>query len=137
VETIYFLIFIGVCAFVVVWKTRRPKSQTDLSGKNKTKYGTSTEKLARPIDNRLSHREQIWQARQKRTTKTFVEKPTFVPKSLSGSDPEYDGYSRRDRHHLTPSGHVKEDAHVEGEAGLAMTAVKLESDGYPANTKPA
>jgi len=137
-ETVYFLIFIGICGFAVLWATRRSKSQIDLSAKNKSIHRAATaEKLERPMDNRLSHREQIWESRRTRTSKGYEEHKTYVPKSLTGGAPEYDGYSRRDRHHLTPSGHVKEKTHFKDKAGLTMKAMKFESEDYPSQTKSA
>ncbi len=136
-ETIYFLVFIGVCAFAVVWATRRSKKQTDLAAKRKTSRPASEEKLARPLDNRLSHREQIWDARRTRTSKGYTEHQTFVPKSESRGFEEYDGYSRRDRHHVTPSSRLKESKRADEEHGMTMTAMKFEDGEFPSRTKHA
>lgn len=132
-ETIYFLAFIGVCAVAVFVATRRSKTPKNLAARRKEKRPITTEKLYHPADNRLAHHEQIWAERQMRTSKTFEEKPSFIPKSVSGGDPGYDGYSRRDRHHLVPKGHVKTDH----KTGHWMSATKLESDDYPSKTKTA
>ncbi len=124
-ETIYFLIFVGVCAFAVVWVTRTSKAKTDLAPKRKAKAAkASSDKLATPLDNRLSHREQIWETRRNRATKGFVENQTFVPKSLAGDAPLYDGYSRRDRHHVAPTGKAKEHIHADEKEGFSIAGGK-------------
>ena len=108
-EAIYFLIFIGVCAFLVVWATRNSNNKADLAKKHKVakKETSRSDKLAHPLDNRLAHKEEIWERRRKHAQKDLSATQSFIPKSVS-DEPSYDGYSRRDRHHLTNTGHVKE-----------------------------
>lgn len=140
-ETVYFLVFIGICAIAVVWATRRSQSPTNLAGNNKTKSTPASNKLHQPVDNRLAHRDQLWKARRDRTSKGYIEHQSFVPKSESHGAPEYDGYSRRDRHHLTKSGQVREDVKVKVKEkdhdGFAMTAIKFESDDLEVHSKSA
>jgi len=112
-ETIYFLIFIGVCAFAVVWATRRSKSGTSLASRRHSKKARLVnESLVTPASNRLSHKEEIWDRRKKQATKGVSAPPRFVPKFEAAKAAEYDGYSRRDRHHVTSSEHVKKEAHI-------------------------
>jgi hypothetical protein len=132
-ETIYFLIFVGLCAFGVVWVTRS-RSKIDLAPKRKARAAkAASDKLATPLDNRLSHKEQIWETRQTRASKGFTEDQTFVPKSVAGDAPQYDGYSRRDRHHVAPTGKAKEHIHDEKE-GFAITGSKLGSRDHAHQT---
>ena len=127
-ETIYFLIFIGVCAFVVVWATRSSKSKTSLtSGRHSKNAGLVNESLTTPASNRLSHKEEIWDSRRKQATKGFSTPQQFVPKFEAAHAAEYDGYSRRDRHHLTSSEHVKKEAQIEGHGDFSMTSVEFDS----------
>lgn len=107
--TIYFLIAIGLLAFVVVWVTR--KSRVDL-GRTKS-ANQSDEKLMPVSHDRLSHKEEVWAARQEQVRKDFSRPKQIVPKSDARAEREYDGYSRRDRHHLTPAAQVAEEAHGE------------------------
>ena len=38
----------------------------------------------------------------------------FVPKSVSAGEPEYDGFSRRDRHHVVVgTAHIKKEDHID------------------------
>ena len=112
--TIYFLIFIGVCAVAVIWITRSTGSKKSLVRSNSAKepYG----KLTPTSHDRLSSKEEIWAARRKyaNTNKSFSAPKRFVPKSVAAASPEYDGYSRRDRHHLVASGQVAEETRVDG-----------------------
>ena len=127
-ETIYFLIFIGVCAFAVVWVTRRSKSKTSLASRRNSKKATFVnESLTTPANNSLSHKEEIWDRRRKQATKGFSAPKKFVPKFEAATEAQYDGYSRRDRHHLTASEQVKEEAHIEGHGDFSMTSVEFDS----------
>lgn len=105
-ETVIFLASIGVLAFVVVWITRRP-------GKRRELRKTAPEKLTPTTHDRLSRKDEIWEARRQFAQKSFDSPHKFVPRSEQGPEPEYDGYSRRDRHHLTPAGKVKKESRIE------------------------
>ena len=107
-NTVIFLIFVGVCAFVAVWLTRRPGKSQDLA------KPTTSEKLTPTTHDRLSDKEEIWKARRQFAEKNLSSMQRFVPKSLATDEPEYDGYSRRDRHHLTTKGQVREESQHPG-----------------------
>ena len=134
-ETIYFLIFIGVCAFGVVWATRTSKAKTDLSSKTRAASSqASSGKLATPLDSKLSHREAIWEQRKSRAAKGFIDEQNFVPKSEAGNAPAYDAYSRRHRHHVGPAGVSKEHVLLEDEGEFKMASIKFESKGHATQT---
>jgi hypothetical protein len=103
--TIIFLTFIGVCAFVVVWVTRSKERRQDL-------YRPPSEKLTPTSPDKLSRKEEIWEARRKFAEKELADVQRFVPRSEADKQPIYDGYSRRDRHHLTPQAKAKENLHA-------------------------
>jgi len=126
-ETIFFLVFVGICAFAVVWVTRASKAKTDLALKNKRKNQVAG-KLTTPLDSTLSHREEIWEKRRNLAAKGFVETQSFIPKSEAGAAPAYDGYSRRHRHHVGPTGVSKEKVHLEEKPEIAMTGVKSKNE---------
>lgn len=133
-ETVYFLIFVGIFALVIVWGTGASRKKTDLASNRKTRLPKeSSEKLVTPLDARLSHHREIWEERRNRAAKGYVEQ-TFVPKSAAKSAPEYDGYSRRDRHHLTPSGVVKQEKHIEDVDDFAIGGVKFKSGKHAAQS---
>ena len=127
-ETIYFLIFIGVCAFAVVWATRRSKTDTDLgTRRTPTRDKPPSDKLLTPADNRLAHKKELWEARCKHATKGFSSDKPFIPKFEATKEAQYDGYSRRDRHHLTATEHVKEEAHIDADGDFSMTNIDFDS----------
>jgi hypothetical protein len=134
-ETIYFLIFIGLGAFAAIWVTRSSKTKTDLARKRKANAGKlSSDKLATPLDNRLSHRDQIWESRRTQATKGFIDDQSYVPKSLAGNAPAYDGYSRRGRHHVGPVGVAKEHIHIDEKDKVASRSGTFKSGGHAART---
>jgi hypothetical protein len=111
-EIIYFLIIIGICAFAVVWAMRKSKTETDLSGRSvPTKAETSNELLTTPADTLFSHKKKLWETRRKHATKGFSNSKRFVPRFEAAQESKYDGYSRRDRHHVATTREVKEEAH--------------------------
>lgn len=129
-ETVYFLVFIGVIAIAVVWATQASKRKTDLAAKRKARrLRQPSAKLTTPHDTTLTDREQIWELRRNRASKGYVEQ-NFIPKSEAKTATEYDGYSRRDRHHLTTSGVVKKEKHIEDLDELKMRSIKFEGSKH-------
>ena len=100
-EIVIFMVFVGVCAFVLIWSARKSKAETDLARRQKTRQKLErSDKLVTPADNLLSHRQQVWQQRRKNDAMGVSKTNAFVPKFESDGTVEYDGYSRRDRHHV-------------------------------------
>jgi len=134
-ETIYFLMFIGACAFAVVWAMRRSKTDTGLgSRRTPTRNNLHSDKLHTPTNNRLAHKKELWEARREHATKGIGSRKQFVPRFEAAREAEYDGYSRRDRHHLTASEHVKEEAHIEGHGDLSMSSSEFDSKEHASQT---
>lgn len=125
-EIIVFFGFIAVCAFALVWASRKTRSETELASKMRRKRNESrSEKLSTPRDSLLAHNDQIWQSRRQHHTTGVQNTNRFVPKSETDGSPEYDGFSRRDRHHVYDrSAQVKEEHADE----FTMTAVEFKSD---------
>jgi hypothetical protein len=136
-ETIYFLLFIGFCIGIFAFAARQSKSKTDLERRRShSTFRPASEKMLLPTDSRLVNKEEIWKARQQYASEGFAAPKPYVPKSELKAEAEYDGYSRRDRHHLTKAAKVKEEAHVESikpedEATTSFVAWKLEEDSVP------
>ena len=134
-ETIYFLMFIGVCAFAVVWATRRSKTNTDLgSRRTPTRNNLHSDKLHTPTNNRLAHKKELWEARRKHATKGIGSRKQFIPKFEAAKEAQYDGYSRRDRHHVTPTEAVKEEAHIEGHGDFSMSSTDFDPKEHASQT---
>ncbi|MGD2129801.1 MAG: hypothetical protein PVJ33_17450 [Lysobacterales bacterium] len=54
----------------------------------------------------------------------------YAPRSLSAGEAEYDGYSRRDRHHVAAQKvHVKKEGHAEE---LSMTSMRFKRGEHTA-----
>jgi hypothetical protein len=101
-EIVYFVSFVVVCAFVAMWAVGRSRGGRAKTRKVKGRAqgGSSREQLLHtPSDYKLSHPDQVWQSRRQSSTTGVSRTNSFVARSL-GQDPEYDGYSRRDRHHV-------------------------------------
>jgi hypothetical protein len=134
-ETIYFLMFIGVCAFAIVWVTRRSKRRTDLGSRRTSARNIShADKLLTPADNRLAHKNELWEARRNQATKGLRSRQQFIPRFEAAKEAQYDGYSRRDRHHVTPSETVKEEAHIEGHGDFSMSSNDFDSKEHASQT---
>lgn len=127
-EIIIFLGFVGICAVALVWATRKPGRQTDLQQRTQLrKKNLRSEKLETPRDSLLSHRDEVWQKRRNKAEHGVAKTNAFVPKSVSFGTPEYDGYSRRDRHHVRDrTAEIKDEEHAAGD--VSMTAVELKFD---------
>jgi len=128
-ESIIFLLAIAVGIVALYWLINRSKSKRSTNlAKGRHKYSglpsSAAEQLVTPGNNRLADRKEIWEQRRKRAAHLSVSKSDAHGHIKFRAEPEYDGYSRRDRQHLTPA-HVKEEGHIDSPT---MTAVKFEPD---------
>jgi hypothetical protein len=113
-EIVYFIAFIVACAFLVIWSTGKSKKETELAQKRKATIKKSrADLLETPADYTLSRPDQLWFTRKSASALGVTPTNLFAPKSQA-PEPEYDGYSRRDRHHLADANAtIKKEAHVE------------------------
>ena len=117
-----------LCVFVVFSALRRSSAKTDLAGKStRTKANSSRKLLSTPAGNRLSRSKEIWEARRKRAKKDIRTRKLFVPKGEATAEPEYDGYSRRGRHHLASTCQEAEEVHIDKVDEPSMTSIEFES----------
>lgn len=131
VEIVVFFVFIAVCGFALVWASRKTKSEDDLAHKQRV---ARRNKLLAPRDTVMAHKEEVWTSRRQHATVGVTATNRFVPKSETSDVPEYDGFSRRDRHHVRErTAQVKEDHPEE----LLMTAIQIHSDEERARNKAA
>lgn len=99
-EIVYFITFVVVCGFLVMWATSKSKKETELAQQHKSKLKKSrAELLETPADYTLSRPDQLWFTRKSKSALGVTPTNLFAPKS-EAPRPEYDGYSRRDRHHV-------------------------------------
>ena len=127
-EIVIFFVFVAVCAFALVWASRKTKAETELAHKRRVRRNKSrSENLVAPRDALLSHKEEVWATRRQHANSGVESTNKFVPKSVSDGNPEYDGYSRRDRHHVRQrTARVKAESHAEDE--LTMTAIEFDQE---------
>jgi hypothetical protein len=113
-EIVLFVSFIAVCAFVVILASSKSKKRANPSQERKERLKTARKDLLRtPVNYTLSRPDQSWHTRRNSATTGVTRTNAFVARSL-GQDPEYDGYSRRDRHHVRDrTARVKTESHVE------------------------
>jgi hypothetical protein len=113
-ELVYFIAFIVICALLVMWGTAKSKKETELAQQRKAKVKKSrAELLETPASYTLSRPDQLWFTRKTASTLGVAPTNLFAPRS-EAPEPEYDGYSRRDRHHVAdPNATIKPEAHVE------------------------
>lgn len=135
-EIIIFFAFIAVCAVALVWASRKTKSETALEHRKRVRRNKSrAEKLVAPADNLLAHKDEVWLSRRHHATTGVERTNKFVPKSEDTGTPEYDGFSRRDRHHVRErTAQVKEDR---DEESFTMTAVEYHADEKASPKKAA
>jgi hypothetical protein len=126
-EIVIFFAFIGVCAFALVWASRKTKSEAELARQQRIKRNAErSDKLVSPRDSLLSHGDQVWQSRRQHANSGVEKVNPYVPKSEASDGPEYDGYSRRNRHHVRDrNAHIKEDSETEE---FTMTAVEFDQE---------
>lgn len=139
-EMVFFLVFIAVCGTVIFFVSRGSKSKTDLGRRRKRKgFNAPDEKLQTRSDSVLGNRNELWKARREHVTQNVGTKQTFVLKSEAEKQPVYDGYSRRDRHHLASQAKAKEGKHSDGliRGKEAIQARDLGQDANLVDTKHA
>jgi hypothetical protein len=116
-EIVYFIIFIAACVGLVMWATGKSgsKKKADKALKSKAKVTQNqSELLTTPANYLLANRGQLWENKRKHAAEDVIVTNRFVPKSVSAGEPEYDGFSRRDRHHVVVgTAHIKKEDHID------------------------
>jgi hypothetical protein len=126
-ETLLFVAFVAVFGLIIFLPAHKSRKQTDLRRRQRAqKASAQSNRLSTPADHLMAHKREVWQKRQQKVSREGTERPDFIPRFEKAGDGEYDGYSRRDRHHLTPTGSAKKQQPKEEE--FTMTAVKFEPD---------
>jgi len=135
-EIVIFFTFIAVCAMALLWASRKTRSEDELARKERIRRNQlRSEKLATPRDTVLAHGEQVWQNRRQHATSGVIHTNEYAPRSETTGMTEYDGWSRRDRHHVRDMGaQVKEDR---PEEIFTVTAVEIGQDKQQEASKKA
>jgi hypothetical protein len=127
-EIVIFFLFVAACALALLWASRKTDAETDLARrKRKHRNESRAKKLTAASETLMSTKEEAWNTRRHHATMGVQRVNRFAPKSESGGVPEYDGYSRRDRHHVRDrNARVREDS--ETEKHFTMTAIHYRTD---------
>jgi len=119
-ETIYFIMFVAVCAALLVWasskggRNRSRSAKTRESGKRTRVKKQQADLLSTPSSYLLANRGEVWRQRREKAVEDVIATNRYVPKSISAGEPEYDGFSRRDRHHVVVgTAHIKKEDHID------------------------
>ena len=120
-EMFLFIVFVAACALLLIRASKKSKQKVDVDHKRKLKERNARGKLLEtPAIYTLACPDQPWHTRGKLSNTGVERTNVFAPKSES-TVPEYDGYSRRDRHHVTDlDAQIKDEDHIgvaEPEAG--------------------
>ena len=116
---IFFIIVFGVVAVLAYYLRKSSASaRADLARKEREVRREKLRRsapLATPGNNRLANNQEVWRARRQHVAlvSESADKTTGQRyfKYRKDAEPEYDGYSRTDRHHITP-------ARIKDEPGL-------------------
>lgn len=136
-EIVIFFAFVAICALALLWASRKTKAETDLAHRKRAHRNRHrADKLVAKREALMSKNDAVWETRRHHATTGVDRVNRFAPKSESAGIPEYDGYSRRDRHHVHDrNARVREDA--ETEKGFTMTAIHYRADEDDSEAKTA
>jgi hypothetical protein len=116
-EIVYFIMFVAACAMLLLWATRksgrRRKDHALLREQARLKK-QQADLLSTPSSYLLANRSEVWAKKRQNGAEDVIVTNRFVPKSVSAGEPEYDGFSRRDRHHVVVgTAYIKKEDHVD------------------------
>jgi hypothetical protein len=115
-ETVYFIAIVFALAVLIAWLALSPKKKS-ISGRTQEKLTARrvyTDRLTTPPDYLLARKHEIWRKKREAAPQDVIATNHFAPKSVSGGQPEYDGYSRRDRAHVVVgTAYIKKEDHVD------------------------
>jgi hypothetical protein len=114
-EVIYFVAFVAMCAVILLAVGRASrKKHAELARKQKEELKKAHfDKLSTPSNYLLARSHDIWHSKRNKAAEDVIVTNRYAPRSQSAGEAEYDGYSRRDRHHVfVGSAHIKEADHV-------------------------
>lgn len=111
-ETLYFIAIVFALAVVGAWLVLSPKKKS-ISMRSQERLKAKqfhTDRLTTPSDYLLARKDEMWRKKREAAPEDVIATNRFAPKSVSGGQPEYDGYSRRDRGHVVVgTAHIKKE----------------------------
>jgi len=119
-EIVYFIMFVAACAVVLMWaagksgKKRKEQAKTQTLRAKAPGKKPQADLLNTPSSYLLSNSGDVWRQKRQKAAEDVIVTNRFVPKSVSAGEPEYDGFSRRDRHHVVVgTAHIKKEDHID------------------------
>jgi len=127
-EIVIFFMFVAACALALLWASRKTKAENELERRKRAHRNRARSgKLTAGSEALMSSKTEAWNTRRHHAALGVQKVNKFAPKSESGGVPEYDGYSRRDRHHVRDrNARVREDVGTEKQ--FTMTAIHYRTD---------
>lgn len=129
-KILIFIVLVTACAIALIWATRKTVDEQERARHRqdrRRRQRQASDKLAAPGDSLLSRKEELWATRRQHANLGVEDLNRFKPRSDTHGVPEYDGYSRRDRHHvLQPEARVRDQTIAEDE--VTITALGIEPD---------
>lgn len=116
-ETTYFIVFVIACTVALGWFIARQGRAKKSAGRARLRQKAkkaNADLLATPSSYVLSRNEEVWQSKRAKERDDVIVTNRFAPRSESGGQPEYDGYSRRDRSHIVVgTAYIKKEDHID------------------------
>lgn len=115
-EIFYFIAFVVAGVLVVAWMADKSKKRNaKVAAKKNARVPTQrAERLTTPSDYLLANRDNVWQKKRHSAAEDVIVTNRFVPRSKSRGEAEYDGFSRRDRHHVVVgTAYIKKEDHID------------------------
>ncbi|MEJ2384757.1 MAG: hypothetical protein P8Y54_10215 [Xanthomonadales bacterium] len=136
-EIVIFFVFVAACALALLWASRKTQAETDLARRKRAHRNRArSSKFTASDETLMTRKEEVWNSRHHHAALGVQKVNRFAPKSESGGVPEYDGYSRRDRHHVRDrNARVREDSATEKQ--FTMTAIHYRTDDDEEAAAPA
>ena len=107
------------CVMRFINRTRltKPPKRPIAQSRNNVNTAGDTSFHSTPGNNLLANKQKLWDARRLHASHLGSRVTGFRATKYFEQDPAYDGYSRRDRHHLAPA-HIEEEKQIEGVTNL-------------------
>lgn len=113
-ELVLFIVFVAACGLVLYKVTRKSEKKVDAAHARKLKERKARAQLLEtPAVYTLARPDQPWHTRRQPAKRVGPRPEPFEPR-FESNDPHYDGYSRRDRHHIADvEVFIEDEKHLE------------------------
>jgi hypothetical protein len=128
-EIVIFVTIVIVLAVGISWLFLRPPKAKSRRSPSQQKQDL-TDRLSTPADYLLASRDHMLHRRRNMPPEDIIATNRFAPRSQTQGQPEYDGYSRRDRSHvIVGTAHIKKEDSVQKPVATAPKAKTGQAGG--------